>query len=496
MATSGQNKASPNSSLRQEGSATNKGKQPEAKAKGSNQKEFVKGQGVQVPLHSYSPDVSPEFQERIDQFIQDSNDSLRSALARQAMGESKDTPFASVREGDKINIVVPLTMSRGDMLAELILLLASKVPTAVLLEGSQGWEEPQWTSESSRHLMGIVSAIQAPPASLSSSSSPVDLARLAVWVTACNSALSVPGGVETAVGSVLPTSVGGAKSASKYLSKVFGALRAISSEEKHTQAIKTLDMLLKLWIKSQHTVALDLVRKNKISWGTVLLAGSPTEKKKVKGQEITLVKAPSKPSRSPYLSGKERQELSSLLASAWNTPDQLRTTWNRLSPEEQHQNYSEYIIMLKKHYENINKISTTVHSKLGHRKKWIHNACEDKDAVPMKKKDKSNEFIWTANFFKLDLTEINISVALVFSPHHYLTDSKYDGDNIITRLFNRRKVIDASDTTEHLCGVTVGLWREWAMRFEPDLSTEQGSVPAAVTLEDQNPYADLPEASA
>jgi hypothetical protein len=408
------------------------------------------------------------------------------------MGDSKDTPFASVREGDKINVVVPLTIARGDMLAELILLLCSKIPTAVLLEGAQGWVEPQWSAESSRHLMGLVSAVQGPPESLSSSSSPVDLARLAVWITACNSALSVPGGVDTAVGSVVPTSVGGAKSASKYLSKVLSALRAISSDEMHTQAIKTLDMLLKLWIKSQHESALQLVRKNKISWGTVLIAGSPTEKKKVKGQEITQVKAPSKPSRSPYLSGKERQALSSLLAPVWNTPDQLRIEWNSFSAQEQHDRYNDFILALKKHYENINKISTSMHAKLGHRKKWIHAACEDKDAVPNKKKDKSNEFIWTANFFKLDLTEVNTSVALVFSPHHYLVDPKYDCDNIITRLFNRRKVIDASDTTEALCGVTVELWREWAMRFEPDLNIDHGSVPQATTLEDTNPFADLP----
>jgi hypothetical protein len=216
----------------------------------------------------------------------------------------------------------------------------------------------------------------------------------------------------------------------------------------------------------------------------------------VKGQEVTLVKAPSKPSRSPYLSGKERQALSSLLAPVWNTPDQLRINWNQLSSQEQHDQYADYLVLLKKHYENINKISTSMHSKLGHRKKWIHAACEEKDAVPMKKKDKSNEFIWTANFFKLDLTDTNLSVALVFSPHHYLLDSKYDAENIITRLFNRRKVIDAADITDTLCGVTTDLWREWAMRFEPDLSTDRGSVPQATTLEDTNPFADLPQAEA
>jgi hypothetical protein len=290
--------------------------------------------------------------------------------------------------------------------------------------------------------------------------------------------------------------IGGAKSASKYLSKVFGSLRAISSESSHQEAIKTLERLLKLWYKSVQEEALALVRRNKISWGTVLLAGSPTETKKVKGNVVTTVRSPAKPSRSPFLSGKERQELSSLLAPVWNAPEQFRIDWNKLPSEEQHNHYEDYLYALKKHYEDTNKISTAMHAKLGHRKKWIHAACEEKEAVPTKKKDKSNEFIWTSNFFKLDLTEVNLSIALVFAPSHYLVDSKYDCDTILARLFGRNKVLESSEITDALCGVTTGLWREWVTRFAPDMTHEQGSVPQATTLEDTNPFAELPEAEA
>lgn len=435
--------------------------------------------------------MSPEFQAQINDFYEGSASSLRARLARSAIGESQDIPFASVREGEVLNVVFPLTVTRGDVLAELIMLISAQIPTVVFLRGEQGWEEPQWTAESSRHLMGLVSAVQGPPNSFASSSSPVDLARLAVWVSACNSAISVPGGVEGTVGSVLPTEVGGAKSASKYLAKVFGALRAISSEKKHLQAIATLERLLKLWYKSVREQALALVRKNKISWGTVLLAGSPTESKKVKGNLITQVKSPSKPSRSPFLSGKEKQCLASLLAPVWNKPEELRTMWNALAPQDQHTQYENYIVELKKHYEEINKISTSMHAKLGHRKKWIHAACEEQDAVPIKKKDKSNEFIWTANFFKLDLTEINLSVALVFAPSHYLVDPRYECDTILARLYGRNKVLSPEEITEALCGVTTDLWREWVGRFMPNFARQQGTVPEATSLTDANPFSAL-----
>jgi hypothetical protein len=212
-------------------------------------------------LFSYAPDSSPDFERRVEAFVKTAQQSLVARLARSSLGDEENTPFASSREGDTITIAVPLTMARGDALAELILLLASKVKTALLRECTVGWEEPNWTAETSRQLMGFVAAVQGPPESFAASTSPVDLIRLAVWVTAANSALSVPGGVADAVGSVVPTEVGGAKSASKYLMRAFASLRAISSEGKHQAAIATLERLLKLWIKEQRDSSIALVQK-------------------------------------------------------------------------------------------------------------------------------------------------------------------------------------------------------------------------------------------
>lgn len=88
---------------------------------------------------------------------------------------------------------------------------------------------------------------------------------------------------------------------------------------------------------------------------------------------------------------------------------------------------------------------------------------------------------------------MNLSVALVFAPSHYLVDPKYSGSDILTRLFRTRRVIDGSTPTEQICGVTVELWREWAMRFQPDCSVDLGTIPEATTLKDDNPFADLAE---
>jgi len=444
-------------------------------------------------MYSFSPDVSPEFQGRVQDFVKQANDSLLAKLSKTALGEAEATPFASSREGDSITISIPLTMARGDALAELILLIASQIPTAVLRECTTGWVEPQWTAETQRQLMGFVSAIQGAPDSFASSSSPVDLTRVAVWTTACNSALSVPGGVETAVGSVLPSEVGGAKSANKYLTKAFGALRAVSSDATHQQAIATLERVLKLWIKEQRVPALALIRRQKISWGSVLLTAAPTETKKVKGQSITQIKSPSKPSRSPFLSGKEKQVLSSLLATEWNIPEAMRDEWIRMSSQAQHDSYNDFIKRLKTHYETINRISTSIHAKLGHRKKWIHAACLEKGVAPTSKKDKANEFIWSQNFFKLNLVDFNLSVSLVFAPNHYLTMDKYDCDNILTNLWGLGGVLDPRDCTPQRCGVTVELWKEWALRFQPDFSENRDEIPQAVTLDDPNPFSSLPD---
>jgi hypothetical protein len=340
--------------------------------------------------------------------------------------------------------------------------------------------------------MGMVSALHGSPESFNTSSSPVDLTRLALWTLSCNAALSVPGGVADAQGLVVPTEVGGAKSCTKYLDRVYGSLRAVSSEPMHQGAIATLQRLFKLWMKETREPALALVRKHRISWGAVLKSGSPQETKKVKGTVIRQIKSPPKPSRSPFLSNVERQALSSLLASEWDRPTELREQWLALAASEQHDQFPRYVRELKEYYERISKLSSGMHAKLGHRKKWIHAACEEAGVAPKRKKDRSNEFVWASAFFKLDLQKINLSVALVFSPAHYL-ENKYDCITIQDNLWDEDRMITSVDCTREVCGDTVDLWKEWATRFLPNFSVDSDVVPRAETLQDDNPFAHLPD---
>jgi hypothetical protein len=439
-------------------------------------------------LYSFVSDASPEFQGRVEVLLQEGANDLSSRLSRSQLGDDESLPFASARVGDTIEVLVPLTIVRGDLLAELILLVASKVPTCVLREGNTGWAEPQWTSESSRYLLGFVSAMQGAPASFTTSSSPVDLVRLAMWITACNSSLSRPGGVKDAHGSVVPTQVGGAKSAAKYLDRAFGTLRAISSERQTQVAIATLERLLKLWIKSQADEAKELVRKCKLSWGSVLLAGAPTERIKKKKEIFTRIKSPSKPSKSPFLSGKERTSLSDILSTKWDRIEDMRKEWNLLSSQDQHSQYHTYVGRVKSYYEGIGQISSSVHAKLGHRKKWIHSACISAGVEPKGKKDKSNEFTWTQAFFKLDTKSIKLPIALVFSPAHYLTGSEFDNTATLDLLWSLNRKVTTLDCTTANCGPSKVLWEEWCERFSPNLSIPKDIVPSALALEDDNPF--------
>jgi hypothetical protein len=294
--------------------------------------------------------------------------------------------------------------------------------------------------------------------------------------------------VKDAHGSVLPTTVGGAKSSAKYLDRVFGSLRAISSERSAQTAIATLERLLRLWIKDQADKARDLVRSNKISWGTVLNAGAPTETIKKKKEEFTRIKSPSKPSKSPFLSGKERTALSELLNPEWNWIDTCRIKWSVLSPQEQHNQYSSYVADVKRYYEKINKVSSTIHAKLGHRKRWIHSACTYAGVEPKNKKDKANQFTWSQNFFKLKTTDMLMSVALVFCPAHYLTDIGYDNTATLAWFWDLGRVANAADCTTDNCGPSRVLWEEWCERFAPNFSLKKERVPDALSISDDNPF--------
>jgi hypothetical protein len=440
-------------------------------------------------VHSFSPDVTPEDKARFDKFVAESQRNLAIALKKDVVG--KDVlPFASERQGEVVYVSFPLTVQRGDLLGELISVLASKIPTCVVTFGSTGWVEPEWTAEQNRRLLGMVSALHGPPTSFATGTSPVDLTRTALWISACSTALSKPGGVRDAQGACLPTEFGGAKSAAKYLERGWSTLRSGSSDEKASAALKTLEVLMKMWLRGQEEVALSLVRKQKIAWGTVVSAGAPTKQVKVKGRVVTQIQSPLKPSRSPWISGKERAHLSSYYHDEWSKAEELRKKWTELTPEAQHSEFNQFVKDLKAHYEQMNGTSSSAHAKLGHRKRWIYDACKEAGVEPKSKKDKTNQFTWSQNFFKLDLDKLPLGVALIFAPNHYLKDSAEEKvlDTLWTtgrKLVTSDIVLDETPTPSQL------LWRDWIERFSPDLSQKKTDVKSAEALRDDNPYSVL-----
>jgi len=301
--------------------------------------------------------------------------------------------------------------------------------------------------------------------------------------------------VKDAVGAVLPSSIGGAKSASKYITRVFSGLRGGITDEDVLTAINTLALLLKVWQRLQSREALDLVRKNRIGWGTVLLAGAPTAQKKVKKQDSTqtVIVSPSKPSSSPWLSTAERTKLAHLFSDVWSRPDSWRFEWNALTALEQHDRYTEFVERLKGHYEELNRISSSVHSKLGQRKRWIYAVVNDSGNSPKSKKDKADPFKWSAAFWKCDLTRLHNAVKKTFAPVTYLVDEKWSSLTVWSQLFNTTasiNIIEAEDFSQE-DSPAWELWQVWAAIFDPRFPKLASQVGESSSLADDNMYSIL-----
>jgi len=447
-------------------------------------------------VHSFSTDASPEFQDHINNFVDDARRRLLASLGSGAVAGDKPLPaFAVQRVGDTVHIHFPQHIKSGDILAELIGLLSSQVPSVIIHQGMAGWAEPTWTRDQTLRLFGIVAALQGVPESFATTSSPLDIMRCAVWLKACQVALSVPGGVRDAIAAPLPASVGGEKTASKYILKTLQGLKAGQTDEHILEAIKALDILLSLWIKNQHANALALIRKHKISWGTVLNAGAPTVQKKVKGQTITNVITPLKPSRSPWVSKAESMALGKLYSDHWDHLEPIRKKWNSLTAEAQHKVYRNCVDEVTLHFEQLKKMSTSVHARLGHRKKWIYNSVKRAGNEPRSKKEKQNPYAWTAQFFKLELYSAGLAVALTFSPHHYLQGS-FETDQDLDRAW--ANAVSNLETITPLAFEQVKdenvktLWSEWAKRFAPEPKEILSRIPDSSGLSDDNSYAALP----
>jgi hypothetical protein len=442
-------------------------------------------------LHSYSGAMTVDDQSRYENYLTTASGDLSEKLALSGLGENASRPFYSEREGSAMYVVFPLTVTRGDTLAELLTLLMSNIPTVVISKGSQGWVEPTWSATASRQLIGFIAALQGPPTSFATSSSPIDLTRTAVWIEAAQAALSRPGGVKDAYGAVVPSSIAGDKSAAKYLSNVYATLRGCTTDENVLEAIKTLEKLIKLWCRDQGDKALHLVRQQKISWSAVLRKAAPMKKKKVKGTETFVLSPPTKPSKSPWLTQAERGYLSHLTAAEWAAPDKKREEWQLLTAEQQHIQFLSFVKAVKLSYDTMNGTSQAIHAKLGHRKRWVYSCCENKDVAPRNKKDKADPFKWAAAFYKLDLTAVIERGKKVFNPAHYL-ENKFEADNTFTWLLgleNSKEIAWSEcpykDPNLHM------LFKIWLERFSPSLEIQSSPEEPSDSLESENPFRSL-----
>jgi len=453
------------------------------------------------PLYSYSSDASPEFQSYLADLMGKFVQHIDNDLALSSLGGDASHPFSAVRDGDVVHLMYPQNVKQGDLLAAVITALASTIPTCVLHESTAGWSEPEWSTESRRHLGGLLTGLQAVPESFSHTSAPADLARISLWITTCAAALSRPGGVADAQGDVLPSTVGGLKSASKYMTKVISGLRSSVTDDSCLKAIDTLSMLLKIWQKENYDKSLTIVRKCKIGWASVLFRAAPTET--IKGKrgrpDQTVLRPPVKPSRSPWLSPAERSELGKLFKDDWSFLEDFRKSFIALAPEQQHRQFGSYIRRIKEKYEHLNSLSNSIHSRIGKRKYWIEKVCKADNFKPKAKKNESESFLLSQHFFKKDLTKLDQRVKKVFSPLTYLDEIPYRSTTIYGNCFSSDDQpcrITASDFTENDDGEAFRLWQIWAEYTRPVFPSSTVTIEDPPQLDNFNPFSVLPERGA
>jgi hypothetical protein len=445
------------------------------------------------PNFSLSPNASPEFKSRINdltkRFAHTIADSFRAADA----GLEQSAPFSATRDGETVHLMYPTAVKEGDLLAGIITALASMLPRVVLYESTNGWSEPEWSAESRKHLAGIASGLQQVPQSFAHSSQPTDLARICLWINTCSSALSVPGGVKDAQGDVLPSTVGGQKSAAKYMSRIMAGLRSSITDDAMLKSIETLSMLLKLWQKENHAKALSIVRNCKLSWSSVLFRAAPTDTiKGKKGKpDQRVIRSPSKPSKSPWLTPAERSELGNLLKDDWSFLEGFRDSWALLSSQEQHKQFSSYIRQIKDKYSELKTISDSIHAKLGKRKYWIQRQCKIDNFKPKPKKGESDSFLLSAHFFSKDLSGTKMGIKKIFSPVTYLDNKKYGTDDAWASLVNTTSEVlrlSSATCTVSQFGPATPLWKIWSDIFKPVFKANETQNEDAPQLEDFNMY--------
>jgi hypothetical protein len=159
-----------------------------------------------------------------------------------------------------------------------------------------------------------------------------------------------------------------------------------------------------------------------------------------------------------------------------------------LNSVEQHKQYNSFVSKIKLGYEELNRLSSSVHAKLGHRKSWIYKAVKLAGLMPKSKKDKEDNFkISTIFFSSVKLPELNITIKKAFAPVEYAEPMDPNVRQIWSGCFPVKGYsrtltpiyFDADD------GVSWELWQIWAEKFVPVLISE-AVIPDAKSIKDEN----------
>jgi len=229
----------------------------------------------------------------------------------------------------------------------------------------------------------------------------------------------------------------------------------------------------------------------------LLKALRPRGKKVKKGLEIIQIISPPKPSKSPWVSQSERMYLQEHFKEDWEFPEMLRKQWVELEAPQQHANFNTFVNAIKAHYQKMAAISGSVNAKLGHRKKWIEDACREAGVAPKTKKEKGNMFLWTQAFFKLNLKKLgyNQETIRVFAPPHYLNGDEWKQDwDEICKL--QIRITNSTDLPKEIPEARLKLWSSWANRFAPKITDEAETVEGEpLDYSSANPFAHLERTS-
>jgi hypothetical protein len=406
---------------------------------------------------------------------------------------SDRTPAWTInRVGSQYVAYLPANLDTEDPLSAAITLLLSRCPNVAINTTVEAFETLNLTSEASKMLMGIIAAMQGPPRSYASSTSPTDLAQTSLWILASQMAVSSPDCPKDVKGIVIPEKIG-SDSNRKYLTKIFSTLRTCAKDEVQRVAVHAIDTAVHIWARSQSDIALELVKSQRISWSAVLAKAGTWETKKVKGKEMKRLLIPHKPNASPWCSATESKALSDIYAGTWEEPSRLAAEWKKLDAVMQHSLFESFVKELKASFAKQQKISQTVSARLGHRKRHILSFIQAEGQMPKKKSEQTDNFRLRDIFYKLDLSKLDEKIKYQFYPSLATCVDKEEESSVMARAFALAK-----DWEKSLGGLDKRHPRDrmegfWLNKFKPATPKDLVWNSANAEIETSNRFSLLPD---